>query len=249
MLNASKTEFFTVGSIQQPECVSLPCIHLTEVTFVMSVRQDDVIKGNIFRVTGPLCGEFSGHRWIPLTKESDPELWCFLWSAPEKNDWVNNREAGDLRRHRVHYDVVVMKLGRQFWLYPKTDMKRQNHVMARRHATYKKWPSHWKPGDTPWGPIRHVSWRFSNSKQDTFGKRAFEVCGPLVSNCMSKEIRVDSMRKNRSFQAKFKDFSFRQSVKACGLIWRTAAPRTFLPKLPSKQLFLLTKNTTNSLRN
>ena len=24
------------------------------------------------------------------------------------NDWVNNREAGDLRRHRCHYDVIVM---------------------------------------------------------------------------------------------------------------------------------------------
>ena len=26
------------------------------------------------------------------------------------NCWVNNREAGDLRRHRAHYDVIVMKL-------------------------------------------------------------------------------------------------------------------------------------------
>ena len=26
------------------------------------------------------------------------------------NDWVNNREAGDLRRYRAHYDVIVMKL-------------------------------------------------------------------------------------------------------------------------------------------
>ena len=25
------------------------------------------------------------------------------------NGWVNNREAGDLRRHRAHYDVIVMK--------------------------------------------------------------------------------------------------------------------------------------------
>ena len=25
------------------------------------------------------------------------------------NAWVNNREAGDLRRHRAHYDVVVMR--------------------------------------------------------------------------------------------------------------------------------------------
>ena len=39
-------------------------------------------NGNIFRVTGPLCGEFTGHRWIPLTKASDAVLWCFLWSAP-----------------------------------------------------------------------------------------------------------------------------------------------------------------------
>ena len=33
-------------------------------------------NGNIFRVTGPLCGEVSGHRWIPLTKASDAEPWC-----------------------------------------------------------------------------------------------------------------------------------------------------------------------------
>ena len=24
------------------------------------------------------------------------------------NDWVNIGEAGDLRRHRAHYDVIVM---------------------------------------------------------------------------------------------------------------------------------------------
>ena len=41
-------------------------------------------NGNIFRVTGPLWGENNGHRWIPLTKASDAELWCFLWSAPEQ---------------------------------------------------------------------------------------------------------------------------------------------------------------------
>ena len=28
------------------------------------------------------------------------------------NDWVNNREAGDLRRHLDHYDVSVMKRSR-----------------------------------------------------------------------------------------------------------------------------------------
>ena len=40
-------------------------------------------NGNIFRVTGHLCGEFTGPRWSHRTKASDAELWCFLWSAPE----------------------------------------------------------------------------------------------------------------------------------------------------------------------
>ena len=62
----------------------------------------------IFRVTGLLCGEFTGNRWIPHTKASDAELWCFLWSAPWTNGWVNKRDAGDLRRHGAHYDVILM---------------------------------------------------------------------------------------------------------------------------------------------
>ena len=40
-------------------------------------------NGNIFRVTGPLCGEFTGHRWIPRIKASDAELCSFLSSVPE----------------------------------------------------------------------------------------------------------------------------------------------------------------------
>ena len=35
-------------------------------------------NGNIFRVTGPLWGEFTGHRWILPTKASGAELWCFF---------------------------------------------------------------------------------------------------------------------------------------------------------------------------
>ena len=36
-------------------------------------------NGDIFRVTGPLQGEFIGHRWIPLPKGSDAEIWFFLY--------------------------------------------------------------------------------------------------------------------------------------------------------------------------
>ena len=32
-----------------------------------------------FLVTGPLC-----YRWVPHTKASDAEVWCFLWSAPQQ---------------------------------------------------------------------------------------------------------------------------------------------------------------------
>ena len=42
--------------------------------------------GNIFRVSGPLCGEFTRHRLIPRTEADDAELWCLLWS-PSDSLW------------------------------------------------------------------------------------------------------------------------------------------------------------------
>ena len=33
-------------------------------------------------------------------------MFSVIWA--QINDWVNNREAGDLRRRRGHYDVNVM---------------------------------------------------------------------------------------------------------------------------------------------
>ena len=65
-------------------------------------------NGNIFRVTGPVCGEFTRHRWIPGTKASDAELLMFSLICAWINRWVNKCEAGDLRRYRAHYDVIVM---------------------------------------------------------------------------------------------------------------------------------------------
>ena len=48
-------------------------------------------------VTGesPHKGQWRGALIYPL---------IYAWM----NDWVNDREAGDLRRHRAHYDVTVM---------------------------------------------------------------------------------------------------------------------------------------------
>ena len=74
-------------------------------------------NGNIFLANGPFCGEFISHRWIPLTKASDVELWCVLWSTPEQTVGVNNRDPGGSRRHRAHYDVTVMPFGRYIYHY------------------------------------------------------------------------------------------------------------------------------------
>ena len=65
-----------------------------------------------------------------------PRYWPFVWgihrspvNSPHKgqwhgvlmfslirawiNGWVNNREAGDLRRHHTHYDAIIMALPTQ----------------------------------------------------------------------------------------------------------------------------------------
>ena len=50
------------------------------------------------------------------------------------NDWVNNREAGDLRRHRGHYDVIVMHI---------TEIDKQNSAVT----------SDYMPGAAGWADI------------------------------------------------------------------------------------------------
>ena len=127
---------------------------------------DDVIMKWLVRTseimtswhTGPLCGESTGHRWIPFTKASNAKMWCCrcvlrchitdqdwfslssYWTYADlymmtssngniyhvtgpitkasdaefwmlsliyafTNGWANNRDAGDSRQHRTHYDV------------------------------------------------------------------------------------------------------------------------------------------------
>ena len=62
-------------------------------------------NGNIFRVTGHFCGEFTGPRWIPRQWRGALMFsLIYVWI----NDRVNNRETGDLRRYRAHYYVIVM---------------------------------------------------------------------------------------------------------------------------------------------
>ena len=64
--------------------------------------QDDVIKWKHFPRYWPFA------RGIPRTKGQWRGALMFSLICARINDWVNNREAGDLRHHRAHYDVIVM---------------------------------------------------------------------------------------------------------------------------------------------
>ena len=94
------------NSITNIQCYSV----LTCRKYAWQVNNYDVIKWKHFPIIGPLCGEFLGHRWIPFTKASDSELWCFLWSAlnerlnKQSRRWWCVTPSRSLWRH---YDILV----------------------------------------------------------------------------------------------------------------------------------------------
>ena len=75
---------------------------LWNIVYFISLSLMTSSNGSIFLVTGPLWGESTGQR---------PVMWSFDVSNDlrlNKRLKKNNRDAGDLRRHRAHYDINVM---------------------------------------------------------------------------------------------------------------------------------------------
>ena len=70
------------------------------------------------------------HRWPMNSPHKGQSFYVFL-SAPWINLWVNNREAGDLRRNRAHYDVIVM--GRGIRLRHQKESVTPEKVPTSRH--------------------------------------------------------------------------------------------------------------------
>ena len=60
-----------------------------------------------FSASLAICAGNYQSRWIPRTGQWRRAL-TFSLVCVWINYWVNNREAGDLRRYRAHYDVIVM---------------------------------------------------------------------------------------------------------------------------------------------
>ena len=64
-------------------------------------------NGNVLRVTGHLCGEFTGIRGNSPHKGQWRGDLMFSLICTRINCWVNNVGAGDLRRHRAHRNVLT----------------------------------------------------------------------------------------------------------------------------------------------
>ena len=74
------------------------------------VEHDDVIKWKHFPRNWPFVREI--HRSPVNFPHKGQWRGALMFSLIYAwiNDWVNNHEAGDLRRQHGHYDVIVMKL-------------------------------------------------------------------------------------------------------------------------------------------
>ena len=93
-----------------PHCLFLePVLAAIKWGNLLHVYMMTSSNGNIFRVTAPLLGEFSGLRWIPPHKVQWRGPLTFSLIYDWTNGWINNRVVCDLRHQRAHYDVDVMK--------------------------------------------------------------------------------------------------------------------------------------------
>ena len=73
-------------------------------------KHDDVIKWKHFPRYWPFVRGI--HRWPVNSPHKGQWRWVLMFSftCAWINGWVNNREAGDLRRHQARYDVIVMEI-------------------------------------------------------------------------------------------------------------------------------------------
>ena len=86
---------------------------------VPSEIHDDVIKWKNFPRNWPFVQGIHRSPVNSLHKGQWRGALMFSLICVWINDWVNNREAGDLRRYCAHYDVIVMNMmtpwGKGFW--------------------------------------------------------------------------------------------------------------------------------------
>ena len=101
-------------------------------------------NGNIVRVTGPLCWEFIGYRWIPLTK---PMTRCYdvFFDLRLNKRLSKHRYVGNCRRSRTHYCATVMDRGLLVNMVNfNPSMNRSQHFISAAVGVWK-WTNNSKP--------------------------------------------------------------------------------------------------------
>ena len=93
-----------------PEAIRHTAFQNSGITFV-SWWHDDIIKWKHFPRNWPFVRGI--HRYSVNSPHKGQWRGALMFSliCVWINDWVNNREAGDLRRYRAHYDIIVMNRG------------------------------------------------------------------------------------------------------------------------------------------
>ena len=84
-----------------------PSVRLVALPYTR-IYHDDVIQWTYFPRYWPFL---RGIHYSPVNSPQKGQWrWCLMFSliCACINGWVNNREAGDLRRHHAHHDVIVM---------------------------------------------------------------------------------------------------------------------------------------------
>ena len=110
---------------------------------LMLTMHDDVIKWKHFPRYWPFV---RGIHWSPVNSPHKGQ-WrgAFMINliCARINGWVNNCEAGDLRRYRAHYDVIVMGIA----IKPVSSLHNGTNnvtVCIQLISPWTRWPSFWQ---------------------------------------------------------------------------------------------------------
>ena len=176
-------------------------------------------NGNIFRVTGHLCGGI--HRSPVNSPHEGQWRWALMFSlvCVWINGWVNNREAGDLRCYRTHYDVIVMfstvwspRCGCCGWSSTVITLHHVLHVISI-HAVQSTAPHGLF---THWGQVMYICvGKLTNNGSDNglspgrrqaiiWTKAGISLIGPLGTNFSEILIRIQTF----SFRKMYLKMSF-----------------------------------------
>ena len=97
---------------------------LTKVTDALR-HHNDVIKWKHFLRYWPFVRGIHRSPVNSPHKGQWPRALMFSLICAWIDAWVNSREAGDLRRHGVHYDVIVMEMK---WFYASRFIHTYTHI-------------------------------------------------------------------------------------------------------------------------